>query len=276
MSSRSGLYETMPEVDYHAHPALSRSGMKDLLIAPALFKWNREHPTHKDIYDFGSLVHARLLGDGLCEVVEVAGEDWRPAAARQARIEARARGAIPALRRDIERADEIANAVRVHPLAGPIFARAGVPEASMFWTDEETGVDLKCRVDFLPEKTAGRRLVVPDLKTSADPHPDKWIKSAGDYAYHLQAVQIIEAVRAVGYADDAAVVFVNAGKDAPHLVSVIELTHEDLDLARRQRRHAIDKFRRCTERDEWPGIDPVVHHPSLPPFYTYPAEEALL
>jgi hypothetical protein len=43
----------------------------------------------------------------------------------------------------------------------------GESEVTLAWQDKETGVWLRARPDFLPQK----RLIVPDLKTAADGAP---------------------------------------------------------------------------------------------------------
>jgi hypothetical protein len=60
-----GFYDDIPEAEYHAdRDSLSVSGAKVLLKAPALFKWQQDHPVHKDVFDFGSAAHALVLGVG--------------------------------------------------------------------------------------------------------------------------------------------------------------------------------------------------------------------
>lgn len=61
--------EGMPEEEYHAHPALSASGMKDLLRSPKYFRLQRSMNKAKKEFDEG---HAMITGAKAPVRVEVA------------------------------------------------------------------------------------------------------------------------------------------------------------------------------------------------------------
>jgi hypothetical protein len=93
----NGFHDDIPEAEYHAHQgSLSVSGAKVLLKAPALFKWQQDHPVHKDVFDFGSAAHALVLGVG-APLHVVHADSWRTKAAQEERDKARAEGSIPLL-----------------------------------------------------------------------------------------------------------------------------------------------------------------------------------
>lgn len=285
-STNPGIYE-MPSAQYHRHQALSASGMKMLLEAPAKFAYQREHGTPpSDTFDFGHIAHRIVLGEGEdFEVVTIDAPDdsgvqmpvadYKLKAARERRDAIRASGKVPALAHQIETAEAMAAEVRKHPIAGALLRPGGKIEQSAFWS-HPSGVQLRARFDYLPEKVNGKRLILPDYKTAQSAAPLAWIKNAGTYGYHLQAAQYLDALTSLGIDDDPAFVFVVQEKEAPYLISVIELTADDLDLARRQRERAIAIFAECSATGNWPGYPAEVSHPNLPPFYTYPAEEALV
>ena len=60
----------MDEATYHGDPvpggSLSSTGARKLLppSCPALFRWQQDHPVHKDVFDFGSAAHRLVLGAG--------------------------------------------------------------------------------------------------------------------------------------------------------------------------------------------------------------------
>ena len=90
------LVHGMPDADYRRYPAVSQSGLKTILDSPARYRWERDHPTIKDAYDFGHVVHGLVLGVGE-PVARLDFPDRRSKAYKDAVAEAREAGAIPLL-----------------------------------------------------------------------------------------------------------------------------------------------------------------------------------
>jgi hypothetical protein len=195
-------------------------------------------------------------------------DGWRTNAAKAARQEAREAGATPLLADDHALVQEMAEAVRQHPLAAKLLEPgSGKAEQSLFWQDKETGVWCRCRADWLRHKVEGRRLVVVDFKTARSAHPDKFAKSAMDYGYHQQASWYLDGVRAVGLDDDPAFVFVIVEKERPHLVSVVELDEPSLSVGMNLNRFARYIYADCLHTGKWPGYSPEVEMVGLPAWY---------
>ena len=230
---KPGIYFDLSEADYLAAPALSSSGIKNLLIDPLEF-WRESGmnpdfaPTTTDAKDTGSAFHRRLL--------EGAGEFYRTYAALPEREDFP--GAIDghdALKAECERlglkksgrivdlcerileADPSASLfpvindqwqkehrnhvwmkkgdmARVERVAAWIEANhpkamtaltGGMSEVSIFWSDEETGVPMKSRLDRL------NRAII-DLKTFSNSRRkpiDAAVAEAVAYVgYGIQAV----------------------------------------------------------------------------------------
>lgn len=264
-----GVYPSIPEQNYHADPtpagSLSVSGAKKLLppSCPARFKWERDNGQKpKDVFDFGSAAHALVLGVGR-DLVEVNADDWRTNAAKETRDEARARGAAPLLSKDMRVVEDMAKALHAHPIASALLSRSGVPEASLFWQDPFTDTTLRCRFDFLPDASEGRMLA-SDYKTAASANPEKFGKAAADYCYDMQAAWYLDGILALELHDDPAFLFIVQEKDAPYLVSVVELDSEALIRGRNRNRQAIDLYAECVATDTWPGYCDDVALVSLP------------
>lgn len=262
---RFGVVYDLPEDDYHGHPALSCSGAKKLLppSCPARFKWERDHGQRpKDAFDIGSAAHQIVLGVGR-ELVEVDAKDWKTKAAQTVREEARARGAVALLTEQLTAVRSMAASIAAHPIASALLNRPGMPEASLFWHDDESGTPLRARLDYLPDPVASR-LFVTDLKTAASANPDKFAKAAADYGYHMQAAHYLDGIRALGIHDDPAFLFIVVEKEPPYVVSVIELDEYALSTGRQKMRDAIDVYTACAAEDVWPGYSEDVELVSLP------------
>src|SRR4051794_32892535 len=98
----------LPHADYLAHSALSASGAKVLVQpgGPARSPHDRPPPRPAtDAFGRGHMVPGAVLGVGP-EVLVVDAPDWRPAAAKKLRDEARAAGRIACLTSDAQRVEE--------------------------------------------------------------------------------------------------------------------------------------------------------------------------
>jgi hypothetical protein len=260
-----GIVENLPHETYLHEPALSVSGMRMLLPpnCPALFRHYQDNRRpSKRAYDFGHVVHGLVLGDGP-EIVRIDAADWRTKAAKDERDEAYSVGKVPILSHEYDEAAECAASVLAHTDAGPLFT-AGRAEVSLFWTDPETDVKMRGRLDWLREEP-GQRVMGVDLKTSVTADPESFGRSAANYGYAQQQAMYEDAIRATGLHDDPEFRFVVVEKSAPYLVSVIELDPEAVRIGRSMNQKAALIYKRCMETGEWPGY--ADNGPVLLPFW---------
>lgn len=278
--TRPGMYD-IPEEAYHADPvkggSLSSTGARKLLppSCPALFRHEQGNPPPpKSAFDFGTAAHKKVLGIGP-ELAVLDFPDWRTKEAREARDEAREQGAVPLKRSEYEQVTAMAEALKRHPVAGPIFTeRAGRPEQSLFWQDPDTGVVCRARADHLPHPTSSGRLILADYKTCASAAPDKIQRAVADYGYHIQADWYMDGARALGLGDPA-FLFVFQEKTAPFLVTVVELDFMALKIGAHLAREARGIYADCKRSGRWPGYHD--DHPlsvSLPVYYERQFEES--
>lgn len=281
---RPGVYPDIDPDDYHNDcvegGSLSSSGARALLPpgCPARFHYERHNPpAPKPHFDIGHAAHRLVLGVGpnivSIDVTNKAGEivdNWQTKAAREQAEEIRATGAVPLLRKDYEAVHAMAEALRLHPIAGPLFhAGHGRAEVTLVWRDERTGIMRRCRLDWLPDPRRGR-MIIPDYKTAHAADLEALSKAMGSYGYHAQADWNRAGCQALGLADsDAQFVLVAQEKTAPYLVTVFQPDHEAMRIGAMQNRIAIDVYKRCVETDRWPdhsddGDGPEVAHLPLP------------
>jgi hypothetical protein len=252
--------------EYHADKtSISSTGLRDLLDpgCPAQFKHDRDNPRPaKKEFDLGHAAHALILGDGpKLEVVE--GARWDTNAAK-AKVKAlRAEGAVPLKEHEMEQVQAMAEAIRRHPLAGPLFAPGnGVAERSIFWTHRETGVRVRVRPDWLivrPDVAA-----VVDLKTTPDASPAAISRAIASYSYHQQGALYVDGVYAAYDPADVRFFFAFQSKKAPYLVTVRELKDQDQDIGRARNEKALRIYADCVANDEWPDwTGPVTEIPQI-------------
>lgn len=251
-----GIYPDVPEREYHSDPALSQSGAKLLLKSPALYKWRRDHPEHKDVFDFGTAAHAKVLGVGLDVAVidtpsgEKRGKEWTEGKER-----ARADGKVPILRRDMDVIDAMAAALGDHAGARAILRRDGTPEVSMWWTERSdiyyADVDARGRVDWTTTTASGDPILV-DYKSTVDASPAGFRKSVANYGYDIQSA----AYRAGWHqctGDRPRFVLIAQEKEPPYLVGLYSLDWTFEARGERLWQDAIDIYATCSATDTWPG-----------------------
>jgi hypothetical protein len=242
---------------------VSQSGAKLLLQAPALFDYQRSHPVFKRIFDFGSAAHQKVLGKGP-EVVVIQREivdrktkevidrvdapDLRSNSAQEHQQQIRAAGNIPVLRKEYQQIEDMADKLSHHTLAMELLS-IGDSEVSAFCVDEHTGVMRRGRYDHLAD-TIG-----VDYKTSTTADPFSFGKTAVDYGYDQQTAWYLDLAEDLGQPLDA-FPFVVQAKDAPYLVTVVELDDDSIERGRRRNHRALEIFRSCTENGHWPSYLP--------------------
>lgn len=276
--TRDGVYAGISDIEYHAdRSALSSSGARLLLppSTPAIFRDRMDNPPKiKPEWDFGHMAHRVLLGAGaeICVLEPAihgltkggtiaksprATDTWK-----EAEAQARAEGRVPVHVDDYQVAHVMADKVRDHPTAGPLFA-SGSAELSLVATDPETGVRLKARPDWV--KPDGNRLTIVDYKTSTTSDANAFSRKAADYGYHIQDAWYRRVAQLLKLDADPRFLFVVQEKEAPYEVSVFEY-QDPIDKAEseRQMREAIGIYRRCSAEGKWPGRSPDITPIFLP------------
>lgn len=87
----------------------------------------------------------------------------------------------------------LANAKRREALQ--LLLSSGIPEVTIFWTDKETGLLLKARIDLLTITT--NRIVPSDIKTCLNAQELAFAKDAGNKNYHIQEAMYVEGLNIV-------------------------------------------------------------------------------
>jgi len=261
-----GVYPDMPSETYIHADALSYSSAKKLLppSCPAKFRHDRDNPSveRKSHFDFGSAAHKTLTGVGP-EIVVVDAPDWRGKAAKEAKKQAEAEGKIPLLPADAAAIDGMMEALKADPIASALLSD-GVPEAALIWDDPRTGVRCKARIDWLRNRVDGKRLIVPDYKSTASAYPLDWGRSAYNFGYLLQEAWFLAGIKALGLCSNPAFVFIAQERTAPYLISTMETDLVAKRIGENHRIAALDIYQWCVENDHWPGYSEEIEEVSLP------------
>jgi hypothetical protein len=265
----------MPEAEYHAHPALSATGAKKLLApsTPAEFRDQLDKEVKASHFDVGHAVHKLVLGVGK-PLVKLPGDDLRVKATAAAQQRAYEDGATPLKPGEYEQVHRMADAVQAHPLASALLSQPGHPEQSAFATHPRTGIDIRCRFDWLPEPDGGR-LLIPDVKTAEAIDDESIAKAIEAYRYHMQGPWYMDLAALVGLGGDMAWLWVWVCKRPPYLVRVTDLDADDERQGRAMNEMAIDIYAHCKATGEWPGYPPRIDTIARPAWAQYRTEELI-
>lgn len=246
---------TIPESQYFSGPELSASGAKLLLRSPAKYRHDRDnhHESTAPAMRVGSAFHTSVLGSGKPFTVI---EDRRTKTGKEQAHQAGKDGIIVLTPAESSTVEAMTEAVNAHETASAILSE-GKPEQSIYWTDQETGVKCRARLDWL------RGNAIVDLKSTLDASPDGFAKSLVNFGYAIQAAWYQDACAAIGLGE-LPFLFIACEKDAPHLVATYQAADDAIEYGRRKAREALRIFADCLDRDKWPGYSPGIEQLNLP------------
>lgn len=252
------IYTEMTNDDYHNHQAISRSGVLEFSRSPYhYFKSYLENGRIKKnptpAMTFGSAFHTLMLepekfdNEYICKPTPVLLKD----VGREVYdIYKNTLEAIDKMGKTVLSVDEfdalaeMKKAVENHPDANKLIT-GGQHEASLFWTDEHTGIECKARPDIWHEE------IVTDLKTIASADPKTFQRSMVEGGYHIQAAMIREAIRMNTGKDVKTFAYIVCEKTFPFSVAVYVLDELALEQGHCEFKNILLELKQCKQNNEW-------------------------
>lgn len=254
-----GVFEISND-DYHNAPGISKSGLDDVELSPAIFRYNRENPpAATDEMELGSALHTAILEPSEfnkryavapLEVNRRGTKLWEA-------FEQTHAGKTIIKHETGEKIKAMAVSVWGHSRAKHLIS--GHKELSFFWKDPDTGLVCKCRVDFLPGKG-----VAGDYKSTRNAMPKrKWARDVFEYRYHVQGAWYLDGIwhalsqsgvrlPLVPTAPDTFVLCAQE-KDAPYLIKAWIIGQASIALGRRAYKDNLKTILECERTGVWPG-----------------------
>lgn len=250
----------MSNADYHAHPALSKSQLQEFLVCPANYYGLYLDPNRRPSKDetagqrAGTLLHTLVLEPETFDERYAIGPDvnrntkeWKAFAA-----------SVPAGVTTLKPGEYLEGKLQADNLRkqSEVFELldSGEAETSIFWIDEETGLELRCRPDWLHETPAG--WIVLDLKTGPA-EPWAFASQCARMGYDIQAAMYSEGVERATGKPVIAFLFGVVETTEPYLSMCGVLDDDSFAAGKRKFREGINQFAKCKERGEWPGFEGV-------------------
>jgi exodeoxyribonuclease VIII len=237
---------------YEQIRAVNWSTLTNLDVSPLLYKHRLTNPEPgKAVFAIGNAAHCLTLEpekfDARYAVFDGTrrGEKWDAWQEEHPGVES-------LKPHELETARAVAKAVRSHRIAARIL-KGGRREEVVTWTDPETGLACKGRLDYL------RPDFLIDLKTARDPGPRFFLRDAIKYGYVSQVAWYHDgavAARLIPGGSNPYIIAVE--KEEPFDVAVYQLDDEALAFGRSKYRRLMRRLVECIEADYWPGVAPDV------------------
>ena len=148
----------------------------------------------------------------------------------------------------------MAGAVFDHPIASVLLERART-EISTYWTDAESGINVKGRIDIIPpgESDYGRCLI--DLKSTIDGSPENMARAIHNLGYARQGGLYLSP-----FEDRDRFLIIAVEKTPPWAVAVYELSSNALAKGWSEAQGLLNLWSQCIENydmnDLWPSYTP--------------------
>lgn len=244
----------MTNEEYHAHPALSASGIKALAKSPAHYQASLIYREETTAMRFGTAFHAAVLEpEKFATDYAIADLDRRTKAGKERAAELDEKGIITLSPHDYETAQRMRDAIFLHSTARELLVTPGKSESSHFARVD--GIECKCRPDWLTNDG-----IVVDLKSTVSAHPAEFGRVVINFGYHLQAVHYLRVL----WQTATRFVFIAVEKTPPYGVSVHVLDDAAMEYAYAQHDRLLSLYRTCMETESWPCYGEEIYLTSLP------------
>ena len=261
--------------EYHGYrEAISKSRLANMSVCPAYFKWCEDNPTEpSDDMVLGSAFHKIVLEPETFdkEFMIMPHFDRRTKEGRlgyENLMNKVQGGAITLITK--EQYDTICgmrDSIMSNPYARKLIN--GNIEQSMYFTDDLTKVECKCRPDVW--RKVADRVVITDLKSAKSVMPNDFMRDCVKYHYDLQTAMYRDgASKVLGVPkDNIDFVFIAVEKKPPYLLNIMQADTYVIQKGEADFREYIGTYKECLETQNWysfNGKDNIINNLSLPSY----------
>jgi len=254
----AGLYENLSIEEYHTvAPGYSSSDLVAMSEGFDIWKWKKSQPREEsEAMTLGSATHLlleahvkndlRIFNDGIAVLPELnlRTNDGKAALKQFQELNA---GKLILNPEDYDLCRRMVDAVVAEPEVLGYF-QGGLSEPSVFVKDDETGLLLKCRPDYL-RAADGLSINFKTMRTGTS-----FERQASDMAYDWASSFYCDVLgKHFGRSFDEIHVSVTKTKDGPCRVFVNTIDDDDLQFARAQWRALLSRIPECELSGLWPA-----------------------
>ena len=259
----------MTENEYRSHPAISRSELWKIKESPEKFKYWKENPEEEtQALVFGRLFHSILLTPENLDS-EFAIQPNVDRRTKEGKIEytnyiEKSKGKKVVDIDMVGKAAAMAESVRTNELCRKLLD--GEREVPVFWKDELTGEDCKCRFDV--RKKMGDKTLIIDVKTTENAETDAFIRSAIKYGYDFQSAMYSEGEEK-NTGEKPIFVFIAVEKKPPYAINILQADELFLKRGYDIYRNLLGTYHYCKTTNNWygyKGSENVINNLCLPSY----------
>ncbi len=248
----------MTNVEYHDHPAISKSGLDQIAKSPAHYQLYLASEQKKTAaLEFGSAFHTWLLEPERIEtdIVVVEASDRKTNIYKNA-VEANP-GKTLILAKEKIILEGMKESFEKNQTVNRVLTNALI-ERSLFWTDPGTGVECRCRPDII----FGGDILI-DLKSTEC--VSKYArKDVFEYRADVQAAMYMTGYEAVTGIKPKEFLFITVEKTAPFGIVTYRATPALIERGLKLMRRDLETYARCLATDTWPSYSEDIQDLSLP------------
>ena len=281
------IHQGLSYEQYRDAPGVRSSDLKLFKRSPAHWKAAQENPKqHSEALEFGKLFHSVIEnGEKFMSQLKVMPEFiGLTKEGKESKNSKEAKEKKEAWLNDQPENVIIISAEEERKITGMVKSLAAnktltrmikdsVREASIWATDNETGLTVKCRPDLITAKG-----FVLDFKTTMDCSEkifegDIYKQSRYSPFYILQAAHYTHVMRMAGIGNPDLFCFVAVEKDPPYAMNTFELKIDSLGAGDQWRSMLTKKYAECEKNQEWPFNDGRVIPLAAPEWFAIPEDE---
>lgn len=273
-----GIYKDLSNEAYHADPAIGSSGVKEFIKCAAMYYAKYKDPNRPPFepsasMEFGSHAHLVLLEpnefDKTYKVLEndsITAKNIKPW--KDFAKESKEAGYKPLLKKEFDAVIQMSAMVRHNELAHKMLT-GGIAECSFFAKDEDTGLILKGRPDYITSIPDFGKVIVDYKTTSAGLGDEEQSKQAFNLKYYIQAAHHKYVVEKATGVNIGAVCYVTQQSSYPYLVRTFVMGQEYIDIGLDEMRDALPKIKECEDAKEWPSYPQELVYYQAPSWFNY-------
>jgi hypothetical protein len=264
----------MDNTAYHAHPAISKSHL-DMVSRSPLHYWAafldpaRQPREATAAMTIGSALHTHVLEldqwdaryvtapEGIDRRTTMGKAEWEV-------FTTASTGRTVLTKADADLVMRMGRSVFGHPAAAMLLGLPGKAETTHMWTDAATGLECKCRPDWL---TDDGRLIV-DLKTTENASVREFSRSIATWRYQVQASFYLDGIEQATGTRPEQFLFLVVEKRAPFLCAVYAADAEMIAAGAKAAARDLEVLATCKAADAWPGYSDQIEPISLPAWMT--------
>jgi len=280
---RSGIFEGIPNAEYHADKTTFSSSLLKKMEVPLEAKYlMNNQPKYKECFRMGSAIHKYVLEREEFEQEFLTGiscarrsnankEEWAQWFYAHGADGSHITSHKAAEWNGLFEAETGKNMVKPEEIAliammsesvmrnrnARRLLESGASESSVYWKDAETELHFRCRPDYL-------NAFCSDLKSCRSADPRLFGNAIHDMGYHISAAMYQAGLLEVT-GEIHPFLFIAIEKTPPFLCAVYRIDEPGTQLGDNIFRHYARKLATCLHENKWPGLDDNLSLP-LPPY----------